>query len=413
MTMIIENSTNYASIIKSMQREQEARRILSGDLDELLQTLFRGAPLDFLASNGDFPNVLALGVADIVETVSAAALGWTGDHPLIGERFTPELVRLLAVEALLTGKIALFAQENQISALSGYIHPFFATGQALQVEKAIQIIPTGDAFEVREYTEHELSMATLRNINEWESVSKQRIPLKERSMILHIVRRDPWRRPVGLVTEAMPAFKRYAKTAVNRNAVAENAGWPERVIRSDAYRDLLLGNSPIAEQALSALKKVGPRQLKILGTNDDYAVQDGVDLQPHLTAEQTDRAAVLEALCWSDLSGGNLSGIALAERQNKSRQLVGGITSAIAHAVNGAFRALDIDAGCYLTPRWAQDHAARVAQVADLYSKGALPRSVALTELQSSGFSSIRDDLIRREEENELLDAGIVTGDEY
>lgn len=429
----------------AMLRESEARDVLSSDTTAQLARLFPNAPSDFLPSNGDFANELARGAGEIADAMEAASINWTTnsvDDGGVESLFTPELVRLLAVDALVTAKLALFPRINEdgqleVEALTGYLHPVFSPTNALRVAAVLQVLPVtvGEEtqYEVRRYSPGLLEV--FPPVKDWPDYAKGeaqayaqphaqgRLPLA-----FMVIRRDAHRRPYGLVTECLPAFRRYAKTAVNRNAVQENAGWPERVVKSDTYRDLLLGRvqgvmKAVADAALASLKRVGPRQLKVIGTTDTYEVQDGVDLTPHLTAEQSDKQALLDLLRSPDLNGGNLSGVALVERQSKRRALVKGLCDAIAATVTDSCKlaaglpgsGVPDDLRASLTPHSATDNAQRIAEVGDLFGKALLPRSVALHELQTAGFASITDELLSAVQAQEAADlmpdlSGSVTG---
>ncbi|WP_019008969.1 hypothetical protein [Deinococcus aquatilis] len=405
--------------------ESEARDVLSNRLAAQLTLLFPQAPAEFLPSNGHFSNELGRGAGEIADAVSAASINWTtdsADDAGVDSIFTSELVRLLAVDALVTAKLALFPRINEagqleVEALTGYLYPIFSPTNALKVVAVLQVLPVaaGDEtqYQVRRYSAGLLEI--FPTVKDWKDYAageptpypqahaQGRLPLA-----FLVIRRDAHRQPFGLVPECLPAFRRYAKTAVNRNAVQENAGWPERVVKSDMYRDLLLGKvqgviKAMADAALNALKKVGPRQLKIIGTNDTYEVQDGVDLAPHMAAETSDKQALLDLLRSPDLSGGNLSGVALAERQTKARALIRDLCNAIAGLVTDTCKLasglpganVPEDLVASLTPRWAMDNTQRISEVGDLFSKAVLPKSVALQELQTAGFNSITDEMIQ------------------
>lgn len=412
--------------------EAEARDVLSGELTAQLARIFPLAPKEFLEANGHFSNELARGAGEIADAVSAASINWTGPKEDSGVEllFTRELVRLLAVDALVTAKIALFPRITEdgsleVEALTGYLHPVFSPTNALKIIALIQVLPVavGDEtqYQVRRYSRGLLEV--FPTVKEWAKFStstptpypqahaRDRLPVA-----LSVTRRDAHRRPFGLVPECLSAFRRYAKTAVNRNAVQEIAGWPERVVKSDRYLALALGQTVLPPgykgDPLAELKKVAPRQLKLLGTGDDYQVQDGVDPSPHMAAETADKQALLDLLRSPDLSGGNLSGIALAERQTKARALISDLCTAVANVVTDAcaLAAALPNSGigegiiASLTPRWATDNGARIAQVGELYGKAVLPKSVALQELQTAGFNSITDMLIEQAQASESGD---------
>lgn len=417
----------------AMRREQMARDILSGDLSAALGLLFPG-DADFVQRNGYVANELLRGAGEIADAVASAAINWTTastDDLGVRRFFGAELVRLLALDALVSGKIALFPRsvggQVQIAALSGYLHPVLSRDNALTVEAVLQVLPVlvggKPAYEVRRYSRGLVEVyPPAEDWAEFAGKPAEEYPqphAKGRLPIAFVVaRRDANRYPAGLISECIPAFLRYLKTAVNRNAVQEIAGWPERVVQSDKYLDLALGILPAPlgrtrDEILAELKTVAPRQLKLLGTADTYAVQDGVDPRPHIDAEQIDKQALLDLLRSPDLSGGNLSGVALAERQTKSRALITDLCDSIAATVTSACQlaaelpssGVPADLMATLTPLWATDNAARIEQVSKLYSAGAIPKSVALQELQIAGFGAISDELINAAQEQEQADA--------
>ena len=418
------NQLEQQQIKAALAREARSREVMSGDLSAALAELFPGDPL-FVQRNGNVSNELMRGAGEIADAVAAASINWTTESAQDAgmERFfSKTLVRLLTVEALISGKIALFPRLNdtgelEMAVLSGYLHPVLSADNALTVESLLQLLPVqvGDRalWQVRRYSAGLLEV--FPPVEDWvqfEQLTPEVYPQPHAPgrlpAALSIVRRDARRYPSGLVAEALPAFLRYLKTAVNRNAVQEIAGCPERVVQSDKYLGLLLGEIPVPpgrtrDEILGELRKVAPKQLKLLGSGDTYEVQDGVDPAPHMAAEEADKQALLDLLRSPDLSGGNLSGVALAERQTKARALITDLCDSVALAVTEAARLasglpgveVPEDVQASLTPRWATDNAARITQVGDLYSKGAIPRSVALQELQTAGFASITDQMIQ------------------
>lgn len=422
----------YESAVAASRRESEARDVLSGNLAAQLQVLFPKAPAEFLTSNGHFSNELARGAGEIADAVSSASINWTGPTTDTGveQMFTRELVRLLAVDALVTAKLALFPRITEtgaleVEALTGYLHPVFSATNALRVEAVLQVLPVavGEAiqYEVRRYSAGLLEVfPPVESWGDFEKGTAKPYPQPHAAgrlpLAFMVVRRDAHRLPLGLVAECLSAFRRYAKTAVNRNAVQEIAGFPERVLKSDKYLDLALGNKQLPPgfqgDPLGELRKVAARQLKLIGSGDEYDVQNGVDPTPHMEAELQDRQALLDLLRSPDLSGGNVSGIALAERQTKARALISDLCAAIAALVtdvctlSSGLPSSGIGEGIQasLTPRWATDNAARIAQVSDLYSKAVIPKSVGLQELQTAGLNSITDQMIEAEQKAEAAD---------
>jgi hypothetical protein len=420
-------------LAEAREIERQARDVLSGSLELQLKALFPTAPADFIKSNGHFSNELARGAGEIADAISAASINWTGpvEDSGIEREFDKELVRLMAVDALVSGKMALFPRVDEqgkfaLEALTGYLHPILDPTNALKVAALLQVLAVTDGdrqlFEVRAYRPGLLqvypAVETLADFAKGTPADYAQDHARDRLPVaFKVLRRDAHRRPLGLVSECLSAFRRYAKTAINRNAVQEIAGWPERVLKSDQYLSHILNGDPLRagheHPAVSELKKVAPRQLKVIGSGDSYDVEDGVDPAPHIAAETIDKQALLDLLRSPDLSGGNLTGVALAERQSKSRALISDMCDAIAELVTEActisegLRAANIGTGinASLTPRWVVDRNARVMELTGLYQAGALPKSVMLLELQSLGYTSITDEMIDRQQQLELGDA--------
>lgn len=412
--------------IKSVRNvEAEARDVLSGHVAAQVQHLFPKAPAEFLAANGDFANELARGAGEIADAVSGAAINWTGptDDTGVERLFTKQLVRLLAVEALATGKVALFPRINEdgafeVEALAGFVHPIMSPTNALRVEALLQVLPTWQdgkrVFEVRRYSPGLLEVfPAVADWTAFNAGTPAQYPQPHAAgrlpVAFAIVRRDAHREPFGLVAECLSAFRRFVKTAVNRNAVQEIAGYPERVVKSDKYLNLALEAARLNQPehpAVTGLKDIGPRKLKLIGTSDSYEVQSGADLQPHLDAEERDRQALLDLLRSPDLSGGNVSDAALNTRMVKYRTLITDTCGAIAEIVTDALKlaaalqnsGIPDGITASLTPQWPTDTQARASSAGDLFSKSGIPRSVLYRELQNAGWSSITDEMIDREE---------------
>ena len=403
-------------------REDDTRKVLSNDLDKQIKLLFPKAPKEFLDANSHFSNELARGAGELADTISAAGINWTGPAKDTGveQMFTKELVRLMAVDGLVSGKLALFpridsAGKLKFDALTGYLHPVFADGDALNVKALLQVTPVYAKdelqFQVKEYRPGMLAVyPAVAAIVDYAKGTPEEYPQQHSPNALpvafKIIRRDAHRRASGLVSEALSAFRRYAKSAIVRNAVAELAGFPERVVKSDEYLRLIQQGDPLRNgqehPAVTALKQIGPRQLKVVGTSDAYDIEDGVDIAPHIESEDHDRQSLLDVLSNPDLQGGNVSGIALAERTARTRALITDMCGYIADLVTESLEIADalpnsgIAEGIQasLTPSWAVDRSARVQEVTTLYQAGALPKSVLYSELQTLGYSSITDKML-------------------
>lgn len=402
--------------------EIEARDALSNNISSIMNELFEGAPEKFLQANGHFANELARGAGELADAISGAAINWTGGPKDAGMSrfFSKALVRLLAVDGLVSGKVGIYPridEEGKLSAevMTGYLHPIFSPTNALKVEEVLQVVldPATRKFTVTRYSPGLVEV--FDPVEDWTRFNlagrksyAQAHAVGRLPIAFAVVRRDAHGEPYGLANEAMSAFRRYAKTAVNRNAVQEIAGFPERVLKSDKYLQLLLGeirrpNVAYGQEdpAITAFKATGPRKLKVIGTSDVYEITNGVDPAPHVAAEATDKAALLDVLRSPDL-GGNVAAQALIERQTKHRAFVADMcemiadvvtdAAALASALPGSEIPADIVAS--LKPTFADDNSAAVGRVNDLFKTGLLYRWQAMLELQGLGYSSITDEAI-------------------
>jgi hypothetical protein len=429
-----------AQIKEMRDLEIEARDALSNNITAIMNDLFEGAPDKFLQSNGHFANELARGAGELADAISGAAINWTGGAKDAGMSrfFSKQLVRLLAVDGLVSGKIGIYPridETGQLSAevMSGYLHVIFSPTNALKIEEVLQVVqdPATQKYTVTRYSpglverfepvDDWVKFATARSTPFAQKHAPKRLPIA-----FAVVRRDAHGEPYGLASEAMPAFRRYAKTAVNRNAVQEIAGFPERVLKSDKYLQLLLGevrrpNVAYGQEdpAITAFKSTGPRKLKVIGTNDVYEITNGVDPAPHVAAEVTDKASLLDVLRSPDL-GGNVAAQALIERQSKHRAFVKDMcdmiadvvtdAAALASALPGSEIPKDIIAS--LKPTFADDTSGAVARVNELFKSGALYRWQVMLELQSLGYTSITDEAIEREKKLQEADGEPIIPDE-
>ncbi len=412
----------FALLTSARLAESAARDAISNNLSAQLKTLFPTAPATFLQSNSDLANELARGAGEIADAVSAAVINWTGPAKDAGVKktFSKDLVRLLAVDALVSGKLALFPRVDEagvfrLEALTGYLHPLLNAGNALGVDVLLQVLTVADKdevkYEVRAYRPGLLEVyPAVADVTEFAKGEPKSYPQPHAGDALpvafRIVRRDAYRRPYGLISEALSAFRRYLKTAVNTSAAQDIAAFPERVLKSSEYLRMLQSGDPMRpgseHPAVTAIKQTGPRLLKLIDSGDDYEVNPGIDLAPHMAKEASDKHALLDVLKSADLSGGNLTGIALAERQSKSRQVVIDLCDSIADLVTEAcalaegLPGANVGAGieASLTPRFPTDRGARVLEVTQLFQAGAIPKSVLYTELQALGYESITDNLI-------------------
>lgn len=414
--------------------EIAARDVLSNKLAGELATLFPGVSAQFQDANFNFVNELQRGAGEIVDQVASARINWTGPVKDSGvdEQFTSELIRMMTTDALVSGKMAIYPRIDEdgdfvFEVPTGYLHPIFAPGNALKVAEVLQVVPMdgGSRFQVTRFSRGMVQVYP--PVSDWlkfadgtpedfaQSHAPDRLPI-----VFRVVKRDAHRVPVGLASEALSGFRRYAKSAINRNAVQEVAGFPERIVKSDTYLSLLLGRvvregvgQGQEDPAITALKQTGPNKLKVLGTEDVYEVAEGVDLAPHTDAERSDKLALLDQLRSPDLSGGNVTEVALAERQGKARALILDLTATIARmgteacALASEIAGSEIGAGITLslTPSFPSETAKRPSQVSELFGKSALKLSHVWLELQSVGWNSITDGDIEAQQAAEKGDA--------
>lgn len=444
--MLAQLRAQVAAIKADRLAELEHRELLAGGVASALSQLYAGRmenPAAFLAANGHALNVLQKSAGHLLGLVRAAKSNWAGgdraDDAAMKTLITPGLIATLATDLLVGGKAAVLpmlkAGRPRLVALAGYLRFIYAedasTGQAEDVEAVVQVLPTlikgQQMFEVRVYSTDAAGNGQIEiypPVEDWANYLDGRPRVEPQAhargrlpVAVLVGDTDAYRQPVGLVAQAAPAFLRYLKTAVERNATQENAGAPERVIYSDDYLRLVLTPadpkaSPIQahaeRQALANARKVSPRQLRVLGSNDRYEVKPGVDITPHLAAESADRRDVESLFGDVEAEGGNLSGVALAERRQRRTTLVEGLCGTIAGALTDALGLLSLIPGANtpaatltLTPSFPQDNTARAEGVSKLYSDGLLPKSSGLRELQNAGYSSITDEQVRAAEEQE------------
>lgn len=420
----------------TMLREAEARTILSSDLTGIIvETLYKGADSERVERNQNVANELARGAGEILDAISAASINWSTkseDDDDVTREFDKELVRLMASDGLISGKMALFPRLEdgrlRLEALSGYLHPVFASGNALEIQALIQFLPVTDAqgnskVQAHLYQEGVIYVYppadTLTDALKGAPETYPQPHAKGLPVAFKIIRRDANRLPSGLISECVPAFLRFLRTAINRNSVQELAGFPERVVKSDTVLSWLESGHPehkgLEHPGISEIKKLAPLQMKLIGTGDDYLVTTGADPAPHLLAEEADKQALLDMLRSPDLSGGNLSGVALAERQSKSRSLITDVCSFVAELVTAAFQiasglpgvSVPEDLIASLTPRFETDRATRIAELATLFQIGALPKSVIYTELQNLGFGGVDDAMIEAAQQSEKTELSV------
>lgn len=416
--------------------EIEGREILAGYVDGALSRMF-GDIQDraFLVRNGNALNILQKSAGAIVDLVAAAAVNWNGKGSgdadrLLSRMLTPGLIRTLATEALLSGKVAVYPMirngEPRLVALSGYVRfilsPDASSGDAPEVVAVVQVIPTRangqPAYEVRVYSPDLVEIYP--PVKDWaDYLTNQPARTEEPGfslggipLALAVARMNALRHPSGLIMETLPAFLRYLKTSIDRNAAQEIAGQPEGVIYSDTYLNMLTNptdaranplQARAEREAINAARTRGPRQQRFLASADKYEIKPGVDVRPQLEAEQADRRDVQEAFGDLEADGGNLSGVALAERRQRRTTLtesicdvIGGVlTDGLAMLARVAGSGVPADIDVTLTPSFPQDNQAKADQVKGLFESGLMPQSAGLKALQNAGWSEITDEMVR------------------
>ncbi|AFZ66078.1 hypothetical protein [Deinococcus peraridilitoris] len=433
LAQLIKNEIEQiASVRASEQQTRDA--ISSRGLDVIITELFPGVDSEFVKSNADLSNELRAGVGRYGTALARGEWSWEwsgeGDAP---EEGTPQallapiardLIRDGCTDSLSSGKFAFFTYRDDrgvisISALTGFLWPIFKDGDSNIVEALVQVITlkraSGVKFEVRRYTPGLLEVFTeLDDWTKFATAAKTDYPQPHARdhlpVAFRIVARDANRQPEGLAQVAMSAFRAYVKATVMKNFIAETGGFEERVVKSNQLFDLAQNNPK--HPMLANLKKVGPRQLRLVETDGTYERLDPVPLSDYRENARDAKEGVLSALNIPSTDGANLTGIALQEKREAYTETVSALAASIADALTEAVTlaaALDprlVRPGWRVTlmPRFTQDVQTERTFVVEAYSKGALPKSAALSGLQSLGVTYITDDMIQRAKDAEESD---------
>lgn len=434
------------AILAERDAEINTREIMAGYLSKALGQMYGTiTDLAFLTRNGNALNVLRKSATAIIDLVAAAEPNWNkadlGDetNALLKRLVTPGLLRALAMEALIAGKIALLPMVRdgvpRLVRLSGYVRFIMdddaTSGDTPEISAVVQVIPKkvngSPMFEVRVYSaDPGAELRIYPPVKDWADYlagtpvavpqpwAAGRLPLAA-----IVTNMNALGHPSGLVAETLPAFLRYLKSAIDRNAAQEIAGQPESVVYSDFYVNLI--NNPVDQklfpnqyranaEAVDALKRKGPRQVRVLPTNDKYAVNPPVDISGMLEGEASDKRDVLEAFGDLESEGGNLSGVALAERRHRRTTLATALCDQQAQAITDALGLLAKVEGSgvpeglevTLTPKFPQDNDARAEKIITASSGDILPRSAAMKGLQSCGWDFITDQMVEAQEKAEI-----------
>jgi|GEM_PF-6772907 len=438
LAMTVQLVKNQLAAITAVRDAENATRdAVSGDgLNSIVKRLFPGVQDDFLAANADFPNHLQKGVSRYVMALTRGELNWEwtedGDAPTDG---TPaallgaaarDILQSITVDALCTGKIALFpyldeAGELQLSVPSGFLWPVFKAGNSNVIEAVLQVTPYTSSdgkprFEVRRFTPGLLEVFS--NLEKWEeyatSSAREEFPQRHASgrlpLAFSIANRDAKRLPEGLAQAAMPAFMAYVKARVMLNFIAELGGFEERVVKSNKLFEIARKNPQ--DPMLAAMRQVGPRKIRLVSSEDTYERLAPVGLKEYQAQERQAVADLRDAMNIPDTDGADLAGVALQEKREAYTETVGSLAALIADALTDALAlAAALKPGMVrpgwrvtLTPRFTQDVQAERTFIVDAFSKGALPSSAALSGLQSLGATYVTDDMVARAAEREAGD---------
>ena len=430
-------------IAQVRDNEAATRQAISGDgIDGLISGLFPGVDANLLSSNKNIPNYLQQGVNRYVRALIRGGLNWEwegdGDAPPDG---TPEalltsgrdLVQSITVDALVSGKVAVFPFANEagqlrLSVLAGFLWPIFQAGDSNEVLGLLQVLPYFQQgrtlYQVRRYTPGLLEVfggladwrayATAASTQYPQPHAPDRLPVAFR-----IVARDANRQPEGQAMAAMPAFMRYLKSAVLLSFIAHRGGFEERVVNSDKLFELALKDP--RHPLIAEMKKVGPNQVRLGGSSDRYERLSPVALNEYREAERDARADLQEAFNIPDVSGRNLSGDALVERREAYTE---GAES-LAHAAQDLLtEACELAAALQpavirpgwrivIRPKFSRDTAGERAAIREDVKAGVLPVSAALSGLQSLGVDYVTEAMVQAAQDAELLaqtPGGIVPG---
>ena len=415
---------NEITLLKA-QRDWEAqtRLAINGDLGSMINDLYPDTSAAWRSRNSHVPNELGVAVDRIRDAIKTADVSWeygatsdsTDEEISRFLRNLTDLVGDMATEILVGGRFALYpylsarTRQLELSVLSGYTLFVLDAGNSSIITAVAQVIPNrGGAqlkYDVTVYGYQEI--AIWKSLTDW--VDFLRLPPQETYKVPYvpdlpvipgIVRRGADRYPAGLAGDAMPAFKRFVRDAINYNASSEMYGRPETVVKSDHYLRELSDqrDSPL----IQSLREKGPAALKIVGSDEDYVALPPVDLSPLQSKEDRSKQDINTALKAPTIGAADLSGEALQELRNHFTQTVTSYSKAIAEGLTQAARLaagipgskLPADIEITLKPKFVQDVNAERATISKMFESGMIPDWVALTAMQQLGVDAITDELI-------------------
>ena len=421
-----------AQIALARTNEVTTRNAISGDgLDTLIGNLFPGVQGEMLDSNKNVTNHLQAGVNRYTRALTRGELNWEwegdGEAPPIGDPGVlltgpgRDLVQSLVVDALVSGKVAVFPYIDlqgrlRLSCLNGFLWPIFEEGNSNHVEALLQItasmVDGKTVFQVRRFSPGMLDVFS--GLEDWQTYATQtpvqypqnhapdRLPVAFR-----IAGRDANRNPEGLAQAAMPSFLRYLKASVLLAFIAHRGGFEERVVHSDKLFDLALTDP--RNKMLQDMVKVGPNKVRLGGSGDKYDRLPPVPLADYSKAERDAKADLRDALNMPDTDGSDLSGDALAEKREAYTETTDALAALMADAFTEAHELASllspatVKAGWKVTlsPKFSRDMVAERKDIREDYKSGILPKSAALSGLQGLGVSYVTDEQIQLAQEAE------------
>ena len=355
---------------------------------------------------------------------------FTGQPPTAGspegwlKEQSRDLVQSLVIDALVSGKFALFPNIDsdgkvRVTALSGFLWPIFVQGDSNDIAGLLQVtsyyVDAKLVYDVRRYSDGLLEV--FRRLDDWQAYAiavPQNFPqphtLDRLPVALRIAGRDANRNPQGLVQTAMPAYLAYLKAAILVNFLAHRGGFEERVVKSDAL--FQLAKSDPKNALVTDLKKVGVNNVRLLDSGGDYLRLAPVQLADYQKQAHDARADVHYALNIPDLDGTRLSGDALVEKRESYSETVNSLAALIAQALTEAhLMMVALQPTVYkpgwrvaLTPHFARDTASERLALREDFKAGILPEEAALSGLQSLGVSYVTEDMVKAAQDKAAAD---------
>lgn len=411
--------------------EQVARDAISGKgLETIIKELFPSVDSALLKANRDLPNFLQQAVNRYVRALARGELNWEWDaEDETNDQGSPaktlalrgrDLVQDATSDALISGKFAFFPSRNEKgvysqTVLSGFLWPIYEAGNVGSVLAIVQIyaqiVEDKTKYQVRRYSAGLVESWPL--LDDWKAFIKEQPqpyvqPHQQMPIAFRIVNRNVNREPEGMIAAALPAFRRYVKFAVLLAFIATRGGFEERLVKSDVL--FQLAKEKPTHPLLTALKKSGPNEVRLLDQGASYERLSPVMLDQYREQEAVARADVRDALNMPDTDGVQLSGEALQEKREAYTESVESLASSLADALSeahtiGSFLEPALTNGWRVTlePRFSRDVTAERVQIREDVKAGVLPVSLALSALQGLGASYVTTTAIAAAKDDEDL----------